>query len=238
MSNTLLGIFSDRMKSEGAISELEAQGFNPKDISIIMKDQTTGEVTHSTGSFAAEGVVSGAATGGLVGGLAGLLVGIGAIAIPGVGALLVAGPLAATLGLTGVAATTISGAMTGAVAGGLVGGLIGLGVPEEEAKVIEDRIKEGGILIAVPVLVEEETKVRGIFQQFGADMIRAISNTSREREVFNQNYQAFEPPYEEYSEPAYYSDVRPDRNYDRNLDDLAARDERPSFWTKLKKLFR
>lgn len=244
MANTLLGIFSNRMNAEGAISELEAQGFNPKDISIIMRDQNGQTTTsHPSGSHAVEGAVSGAATGGVLGGLAGLLVGIGAVAIPGIGALLIAGPLAAALGLTGVAATTVSAAVTGALAGGLVGGLIGLGVPEEEAKAIEGRIKEGGILVAVPVLLEEEAKVRKIFRDFGADMIRAISNTSREREVYNQNYQAYEPRANEYQEPVYYSDVRAGmRDYDQNLNDLADRGEykydRRSFWQKLKDLFR
>jgi uncharacterized membrane protein len=188
MTNTLLGIFSQRMSAENAIAELERDGFNPRDISLIMKDQTTGQtVTHQGGSNMAEGAVSGAATGGVLGALAGLLVGVGAIAIPGIGALLVAGPL------TGIAAATVSGAVTGVVAGGLVGGLIGLGIPEEEAKVIEGRIREGGILVAVPVLMEEEAKVRQVFQNFGADMVRVISQGERQREVFNQNYQAYEP---------------------------------------------
>lgn len=232
MTNTLLGVFSNRLNAEKAISELEAQGFNPKDISLIMKGHG-----FPSGGSVAEGAATGVATGGVVGGLTGLLLGVGAISIPGIGALLIAGPLAAALGLTGIVATTVSGALTGALAGGLVGALVGLGIPEEEARTYESRIRGGGILVAVPVLLEEEAKVRRIFRDFGADMIRIISSSDREREVYNENYEGYEPRPGEYSERAYYSEVRPERRYERNLAELANR-SRPSFWDKLKNLFR
>ena len=198
MTNTLLSVVSDRLNAEKAISELEMQGFNPKDISLIMKGD--GQKVHHHGSGVAEGAATGIATGGGMAGLAGLLLGVGAISIPGIGALLIAGPLAAALGLTGIVATTVSGALTGALAGGLVGVLVGLGIPEEEAKAYESRIRGGGILVAVPVLLEEEAKVRRIFRDYGADMIRVISSSDREREVYNQNYQGYERK-EEYYEP-------------------------------------
>lgn len=80
----------------------------------------------------AEGAASGIITGGVLGGLAGLLVGVGVLALPGIGALFVAGPLAAVLGLAGTAATTVSGALIGSLVGGIVGALVGLGLAEEE----------------------------------------------------------------------------------------------------------
>jgi hypothetical protein len=175
MAQTLLGIFDDREHAEMAIHDLEESGLNPKDVSVVMKDKEEAEsLSDSTGSNVAQGAVSGATTGGVIGGLAGLLVGIGAIAVPGIGALLIGGPLAAALGLSGAAATTASGAMTGALAGGVVGALVGLGVPEEEAKVYEERIKSGGILIAVPTNEAMEGPAKDIFEKHGADEIKSI----------------------------------------------------------------
>ncbi len=101
------------------------------------------------------------------------MIGIGAIAIPGIGGLLIGGPLAAALGLTGAAAATVSGAVTGALAGGLVGGLVGLGVPEETAKVYENRIREGGVLIAVAAR-EGDDEAHAVLEEHGADEIRNV----------------------------------------------------------------
>lgn len=183
---TIIGVFKDRFEAESAIDDLEDMGYNPKDVSVVVKESfKTSEADFDSeigvkGGRAAEGAVSGAATGGVLGGLAGLLIGIGALAIPGVGAFLVGGPIAIALGLTGAAATTISGAATGALAGGLVGGLIGLGIPEEEARIYENRIQEGAILLAVPAsTLEGEQEVRKIFSQYKADQIRTISKFGR-----------------------------------------------------------
>ena len=173
---TVIGVFEDKFDAESAIDELQEMGFNPKDVSVVVKGG--GAVTHSSGSkggSVAEGAVSGAATGGVLGGLAGLLIGIGALAIPGVGAFLVGGPIAVLLGLTGAAATTISGATTGALAGGLMGGLIGLGIPEDVAQVYEQRVQEGAVLLAVPTnTATGENEVRKVFNDYNADQIRTI----------------------------------------------------------------
>ncbi len=182
MQQTVIGIFLDRFDAESAIDELQEMGFNPKDVSVVVKEGT--KITQSEdsghkGGSVAEGAVSGAATGGVLGGLAGLLIGIGALAIPGVGAFLVGGPIAALLGLTGAAATTISGATTGALAGGLMGGLIGLGVPEDEAKVYEQKVREGAVLLAVPTNSQTgENEVRKVFDDYNADQIRTIREMS------------------------------------------------------------
>lgn len=196
MARMVLGIFSDRPMAEEAISRLEEQGFNPRDISIIMRDQQTKQVASSTGSNIGTGAATGATTGGVVGALTGLLAGIGAITIPGIGALLIGGPVAAALGLTGAAATTLTGAVTGIVAGGIIGGLIGLGVPEEEAKVYEARIREGGILLAVPVDNISEVDALDVMEDCGADQIRAFGFSDIQRT-------------DEMSQiPAYYHDLR------------------------------
>jgi uncharacterized membrane protein len=179
MSQTILSIFRDRESASKAIDALQVAGYNPKqDISVIARDMEGSGTTGTTGEHVIDGAASGSATGAVVGGLAGLLIGIGALAIPGIGGLLIGGPLAAALGLTGAAATTVSGALTGALAGGLVGALVGLGVPEDEAKVYEERVKEGGVLVAVPVKDNNETMARNILENNGAEQISVVSNNA------------------------------------------------------------
>lgn len=176
MSKTILGVFDNRADAESAINSLETKGFNPKDISIVMKDTAEGEkLAKNTGADVAGGAVSGATTGAVVGGLAGLLVGLGAIAIPGIGAVLVGGPLAAALGLSGAAASTVSGAATGALAGGIIGALVNLGIPEKDAHEYEERIKAGAILVAVPARNEDDSEVKDVLTQFQATNVRTIS---------------------------------------------------------------
>lgn len=175
MAEIILGLFKDRGSAEDAISDLSKSGFSPKDISIIMKNgDIAGNFTKTTGESVGSGAVSGATTGGIIGGIAGLLIGVGAITLPGIGALLIGGPIAAALGLSGAAATTVSGAVTGALAGGLVGALVGLGVPEEDAKVYEQKIKEGAVLLAVPISTGQYLEVRELLEDNGADQIRTV----------------------------------------------------------------
>ncbi|MEO6509212.1 MAG: general stress protein [Patescibacteria group bacterium] len=176
MSSMVIGVFSNRTNAESALEELKDTGYNAKDISIVMKDTAEAqEVASSTGSNVAGGAATGATTGGVIGALAGLLVGIGAIAIPGLGALLIGGPIAAALGLGGAAASTVSGAVTGALAGGLLGALMGLGIPEEDAKVYEQRVQAGGILVAVPARTGEGTEAREILENNGAEQIKSVT---------------------------------------------------------------
>ena len=189
MQKTVLGVFSDRADAEEAIDRLKEADYNPKDVSIVMKDTQAGqELADTTGSNVATGAASGATTGAVLGGLAGLLIGIGAIAIPGIGAILIGGPLAAALGLTGAAATTVSGAATGALAGGLLGALMGLGVPEEDARIYEERINEGGILVAVPARPGEEGEVRMLLEESGADTIRSLTLT-QEKSIEDEEFE-------------------------------------------------
>ena len=173
MANVVIGVFPDSDRAKLAIDQLEEAGYNPKEISILMKGEE-GEIRHEHGpEDVAEGAASGAITGGIIGGLAGLLVGVGII--PGLGALLIGGPLAAALGLTGAAAATVSGAATGVIAGGVIGALANLGVPEEEARVYEEKIKSGGVLLAVPVKANEEDKVVDILEANDAGDVKSFT---------------------------------------------------------------
>jgi hypothetical protein len=175
MADMIISVFSERDDAEDAIEELKTAGYDPKDISIMMKNNTEQrDLADSTGSNVAGGAVTGATTGGVIGAIAGLLIGVGAIAIPGLGAILIGGPLAAALGLTGAAATTVSGAATGALAGGLLGALMGLGIPEEDARVYEERVNQGAILVAIPVRENRESEARDILEENGADRIRTF----------------------------------------------------------------
>jgi hypothetical protein len=135
------GIYPDRASFESAIEGLRAAGFRNSDISAILpeRDHTTRDLGHEINTKTPEGIAAGAGTGAAVGGVLGWLVGIGALAIPGVGPLVAAGPIVAAL----------AGAGAAGAAGGLVGGLVGAGIPEIEAKRYAGRIREGGYLVSV-----------------------------------------------------------------------------------------
>ena len=136
----IIGVFHSEQEAIQAIEGLKKRGYSTDEISIVARDnEDASYVSEATGTKAPEGLATGATAGGVLGGLAGLLAGAGALAIPGIGPILAAGPIAA--GLTGAA--------VGAGAGGLVGGLIGLGIPEEEANRYSDYVKEGRILVLV-----------------------------------------------------------------------------------------
>lgn len=173
MSHTIFGVFADRDSAEGAVNKLKANGYDPKDISIVIKDREERRtVADDTGADVVEGAATGATSGAVLGGLAGLLA---SIALPGLGAFFIGGPIAAALGLTGAAATVASGATTGAVAGGILGALTGFGLSEEDAKIYEQRINEGGILVAVEPRDGDDTMVESVFNEYNAENIRTIS---------------------------------------------------------------
>ncbi|SFB07736.1 MULTISPECIES: general stress protein [unclassified Bacillus (in: firmicutes)] len=147
MDKRIVGVYDHGDEAVRAIEELKAQGYERDDISVVARDKDEVEAIHTeTGTKADEGLATGAATGGVLGGLAGFLAGVGALAIPGVGPIIAAGPIAATL----------TGAAVGAGAGGLAGALIGMGIPEDEANRYESDVKSGKIL----VLVDRDAKTR------------------------------------------------------------------------------
>lgn len=145
-----IGVFHSRSETEKALNALKEAGFNMDLVSVIAKnserDASVADVdvrTEAVDNKADEGAATGAAAGGAVGTITGLLVGLGTLAIPGVGPILLAGAGATAL------ATTLAGTAIGAAAGGLLGGLIGLGIPEDEARVYNDRISRGDYLVMV-----------------------------------------------------------------------------------------
>ncbi len=215
MAKTVIGVFDMEDNAQSAIEELRDLGYDPKDMSIIMKDTREAErLGNGSGVNVASGAATGAVTGAVVGGLAGLLVGIGAIAIPGVGAFLIGGPLAVALGLTGAAASTTTGVATGAIAGGLIGALMSFGIPEDQAKRYEERIQAGGILLAVPTIDRRSNEVQDILSENGAADVSAL-NLPEDYEESDARGVTNAPEDEEYVNSRYAYRHRTLRNQRR-----------------------
>ena len=154
-------------QAEQIVGNLQTAGFAPSEISVLFPD-TEGkrDMGHVKASKAPEGATTGGVAGGLTGGVVGLLAGIGALAIPGLGPFIAAGPIMAAL----------SGASIGAATGGLVGALVGLGIPEIEAKRYEDKLRTGNYLIAVDAKdSDEKDRAEEIFKAAGAEDISSSS---------------------------------------------------------------
>ena len=156
-------IIDTETKAAQIADDLRLAGFTGNDISVLFPDkQGTRDFAHEKNTKAPEGAAAGAATGGIVGGALGWIVGIGALAIPGVGPFIAAGPIMAALG----------GAAIGAAGGGIAGSLIGLGIPELEAKQYESRVKGGNILLSVHTEnATERGRAKEIFERRGAEDI-------------------------------------------------------------------
>jgi len=163
-------ISTSREQADRIVGQLKDAGFSNNDISVLFPDKgTTRDFAHEKNTKAPEGAVAGAGTGGVVGGTLGWIVGIGALAIPGVGPFIAAGPILAAL----------SGAAIGAAAGGIAGGLIGLGIPEIEAKRYEGKVKAGNILISVHTDNSEEiARAKDLFAKAGAQDICTTGEAS------------------------------------------------------------
>ena len=139
-NTAVFGIYKTVAQAERAVATLTSVGFANNDISVLLADaQSSHEFAHEKNTKAPEGTAAGVATGGIIGGTLGLLAGIGSLAIPGIGPLIAAGPIVATL----------AGIGAGGAAGGLIGALVGMGIPEYEAKRYEGRVKDGGVLLSV-----------------------------------------------------------------------------------------
>ena len=164
------GIYKSRATAEAAVDQLVSAGFSNQDVSVLMSDtQGSKEFAAEKNTKAPEGTAAGVGVGGTVGGTLGLLAGIGALAIPGVGPLIAAGPIVGALAGLGV----------GGAVGGLVGALVGLGIPEYEAKRYEGRVKDGGILVSVHCDTSEEiSRAKDILKATGADDIASSGEKS------------------------------------------------------------
>ena len=170
MKKSVIGIVETQIQAERIVDQLQQRGVASNEISVLFPDKRGGkDFAHEHHTKAPEGAVAGVGAGGVIGGTLGLLAGIGALAIPGVGPLIAAGPLMATL----------SGAAAGAAVGGIAGGLIGMGVPEFEAKSYEGKIKSGNLLIAVHVEDgETEKRAKQILEANGAHDIAVTGDSA------------------------------------------------------------
>src|ERR671919_632989 len=155
------GIYPNETALENGISALQQAGYRNEDISVLFpENEGTKDFAHRKGTKAPEGAASGAGTGAVAGGTLGWLAGIGAIAIPGVGPLIAAGPIMGAL----------SGAAVGATVGGVTGALVGMGIPEFEAKRYEGKVKDGNILMSVHTDdSNERSRAKEIFERVGAE---------------------------------------------------------------------
>jgi Protein of unknown function (DUF3341) len=167
---SVLGIYATRSGVESAITVLRDGGFPTTDISVLLPENLgTRELATEKSTKAPEGATAGAGSGAIIGGALGWLAGIGALAIPGVGPFIAAGPIMAALAGVGL----------GGAVGGFTGALVGMGIPEYEAKRYEGRLEKGGVLISVHCDSSGDvTRAKDILQRTGAEDIASTSETA------------------------------------------------------------
>ena len=166
----VFGIYSTRSAAENAADAIVKSGFATSDISVLLPENLGSKpIATEKATKAPEGATAGGGTGAVLGGALGLLAGIGALAIPGVGPLIAAGPIMAALAGMGV----------GGAIGGITGALIGMGIPEYEAKRYEGRIQKGGILLSVHCTSSDEVKrAKEVLERTGAEDVSATGESS------------------------------------------------------------
>jgi Protein of unknown function (DUF3341) len=168
-NTAVFGIYPNTIAVEEAVDALRVAGFRATDISVLFPENVgTKDFAHQKGTKAPEGATTGAGSGAVVGAGLGWLVGIGALAIPGAGPFIAAGPIMAAL----------AGAGVGGAVGGITGALIGMGIPEYEAKRYEGRITKGGILLSVHADDSEWTaRAKQILEDTGAEDIASTGES-------------------------------------------------------------
>ena len=174
-NTAVFGIYPNRASVDNAVDALMSAVFRNADISVLFPEKSgTKDFAHEKNTKAPEGTATGAGTGALLGGGLGWLVGIGALAIPGLGPFIAAGPIMAAL----------AGAGVGGAVGGLTGALIGMGIPEYEAKRYEGRVKDGGILLSVHSDDSAWTKkAKEILERTGAQDVSSTGEASAEKDA-------------------------------------------------------
>lgn len=171
----VFGIYPSLTAVEISVDELKSAGFRNTDISVLFPESSgTRDFAHQKNTKAPEGATTGGGTGIVVGGALGWLMGIGALAIPGLGPFIAAGPIMAAL----------AGAGVGGAVGGIAGALIGMGIPEYEAKRYEGRVKDGGILLSVHSDNSDWTKrAKDILKRTGAQDIASTGEAAAEEKA-------------------------------------------------------
>jgi len=185
-NTAVMAIFQDETAVEHAIDQLRNHGFRSTDVSVLLADNKgTKDFAHKKDTKAPEGATTGGTSGAAVGGILGWLAGIGALAIPGVGPLIAAGPIVAAL----------AGAGVGGVIGGLTGALIGMGIPEYEAKRFEGMIKEGKALVSVHCDSQEwVSKAKEVLENAGGTDIASRSEESADHQSADHQSVGFNRP--------------------------------------------
>ena len=169
-NTAVFGIYKSAEHAERAVDSVIAAGFPSSSISVLLPDsRSTKEFAHEKDTKAPEGATAGVTAGGVVGGTLGVLAGIGALAIPGVGPMIAAGPIMAGLAGLGV----------GGAVGGLVGALVGMGIPEYEAKRYEGQVKGGGTLLSVHCDTSEQiSRAKELLKATGATDIASTGESA------------------------------------------------------------
>jgi hypothetical protein len=168
MDHVAVGLFGSAARVRAVIDELVAHGIERDAISIVSRSSAEADATgqavveSETDADRASDVAAGAGAGAALGGLGGLLLGLGALAVPGIGPVLAAGPLAAAL----------AGAGLGAAAGGIVGSLTGLGIAEDDAKLYAEALRRGGTLVAVRAEEGQARTAAEVMAAGGAEDVR------------------------------------------------------------------
>ena len=167
---SVFGIAKSQPQAITIADNLKAAGFTENDVSVLFPDkQGSKDFAHEQHTKAPEGAATGGAGGAVLGGALGWMVGIGALAIPGLGVFIAAGPIMAAL----------AGAAGGAAAGGLTGALIGMGIPEYEAKRYEGKVKDGNILLSIHTEdSKERDRAKKILENGGAEDISYTGEAS------------------------------------------------------------
>src|SRR5277367_2082422 len=167
------GIYTNEATADTAVNQLLAAGFSNDDVSVLMSDvKGSRDFAAEKNTKAPEGTATGVGVGGVVGGALGLLAGIGALAIPGVGPLIAAGPIMGALAGLGV----------GGAVGGLVGALVGMGIPEYEAKRYEGHVKDGGTLLSIHCDTSDEiSRAKDMLKGTGATDIASTGESAGEK---------------------------------------------------------
>jgi len=169
-NSAVFGVFSTKEQVETAVAEMKREGFRNADISVLFPyNEGTKDFALEKGTKAPEGAAAGATSGAVIGGALGWLAGIGALAIPGLGPFIAAGPIVGAL----------AGLGAGGAVGGFVGALVGMGIPEYEAKRYEGRVREGGVLLSVHAATSEQvTFAKQILERTGAEDISSSGEAS------------------------------------------------------------
>jgi len=218
---SIVGLFDSYQDADRAVGMLIDRGFDRKQISVLAREQILREHLAGRSSAVAEDAGAGVISGATVGGILGALVGMGTLIIPGVGAVLAVGTLAAAIG------SAAAGAGVGAITGGLIGALVGMGIPEEEARYYAEGVREGGILVTVNA-GNRAAEAREILRAAGADFGRGVTTATPAMRTEQERLELREEELRTSTEQVEAGEVRVRKDVvseDRTIDVPVTREE-------------